>query len=99
MIIMVAKTGRLIERSLRNIGSALPSYDLDRITSLHTFGRADDRHFSRIQSLGDLGQTTGFIGQSHGHVPPRDFSAFDHEDIALVAVSPDTRARNRQRAP
>ena len=54
MIIIVARTGRLIDRSLKNTGSAFPARDRHGLTDLESASRPHDHGLASLEAGRDL---------------------------------------------
>src|SRR5574341_510448 len=89
MIIIVARTGRLMDRSLRNTGSALPAHDFHQVADLEPFHRPHDGDVAFLEALGDLDQILHLVEGPGDDVAPRHPSRLDHQHVAgalLVAT-------------
>src|SRR6266849_39623 len=92
-IIMVARTGRLMERSLRNTSSALPARDRDRLARLESAHGSGDDRLTAAQAGADLDERSLLVGRADGDLAPGDAPAVDHEHVCLAARVTAHRAR------
>src|SRR3990172_2151104 len=99
MIIIVARTGRLMDRSLRNTGSTLPAHDFHQVADLESFHRPDDGDVALLQAAGDLHEMLHLVEHADGHVATLDPPLRHHQHVAgSLVVAPHPGLPDRERA-